>query len=371
MSSKNTSQVPNNQESNLKNLSMLTRNPGENTKAVFPVIKNPVANIKPIPYTQDPYQEPYDKMLAKDKQALYDQHKETDIQKLVQAMGGPDNYCNHFNITPAEFYSLYPDMRDKKNVSRQPQLAKNQINSGPIYYQPQPVTYNPGYSQVLESQRVPQYPQQPQYQRQIISRPPENQNLQPQRSQEFLQVNALPPPRKSEQPYVSPSYPVGPNIISNTPQRQPTPTQPISQPQTPIMNYKPALNITQTVSVPSPIKSQPIEYRPAPVPTQQHSNPVRYIQTTNMVNYQPQIHTFQSSPPRNFPQSPSFDSHSQGQSGQQRVPLMSTTTTTNYISPNRQPANYSNTNPNIQQPPTNMSYYSPTRPLSNLNYTNK
>lgn len=38
-----------------------------NERVVFPVIKNPQTQQKPIPYSQDPYQEPYDNMLAKQK----------------------------------------------------------------------------------------------------------------------------------------------------------------------------------------------------------------------------------------------------------------------------------------------------------------
>jgi hypothetical protein len=54
-------------------------------------------------------------MLAKDKQTLFDQHKDPEIKKLIQAMGGPDNFCTHFRITPAEFYNVYPEMANKKS----------------------------------------------------------------------------------------------------------------------------------------------------------------------------------------------------------------------------------------------------------------
>jgi hypothetical protein len=40
---------------------------GDNKKAVFPVIKNPSGSAKPIPYSLDPYQQPYEKQLGKDK----------------------------------------------------------------------------------------------------------------------------------------------------------------------------------------------------------------------------------------------------------------------------------------------------------------
>jgi len=39
--------------------------PPSNTqpRVVFPVVKNPHSSNKPIPYSQDPYQEPFDEML--------------------------------------------------------------------------------------------------------------------------------------------------------------------------------------------------------------------------------------------------------------------------------------------------------------------
>jgi hypothetical protein len=100
----------------MSNLTPSVQSGNEIPKAVFPVIKNPVAQNKPIPYTVDPYQAPFDSMLAKDKQTLFDQHSDPEIKKLMKSMGGPDNFINHFRITPAEFYNVYPEMANKKGM---------------------------------------------------------------------------------------------------------------------------------------------------------------------------------------------------------------------------------------------------------------
>lgn len=57
-------------------------------------------------------------MLAKDKQTLFDEHKDPEIKELINAMGGPENFCTHYRINPEEFYKLFPEMADKGSVSQ-------------------------------------------------------------------------------------------------------------------------------------------------------------------------------------------------------------------------------------------------------------
>jgi hypothetical protein len=75
-------------------------------------------------------------MLAKDKQALFDQHSDPEIKKLMKSMGGPDNFINHFRITPAEFYNVYPEMANKKGMPVQQNAMPPPVNQQPTYYQP-------------------------------------------------------------------------------------------------------------------------------------------------------------------------------------------------------------------------------------------
>jgi hypothetical protein len=60
-------------------------------------------------------------------------------------MGGPENFCTHYRINAEEFYKLFPEMADKNGVGH---IQRSEvIHTGPVYYQPQPVQYNPTHPQ--------------------------------------------------------------------------------------------------------------------------------------------------------------------------------------------------------------------------------
>lgn len=85
--------------------------------AVFKVIKNPPGQYpksQTVPYNQDPYQEQYDKMLSMNKQELFDNYTDDEIKKLMDSMGGVDNFVEHFRISNGEFEELFPEMKKKK-----------------------------------------------------------------------------------------------------------------------------------------------------------------------------------------------------------------------------------------------------------------
>lgn len=72
-------------------------------------------------------------------------------------MGGPQNFCSHFRITPNQFRKLYPEA-GIRHESNQPSRMQKKINpnqllvdDGPILYKPNPVSYNPHNSKVVRS----------------------------------------------------------------------------------------------------------------------------------------------------------------------------------------------------------------------------
>jgi hypothetical protein len=44
---------------------------------------------------------------------LFDEHKDPEILKLMDSMGGPENFCTHYRISPAEFAKLFPHLAHK------------------------------------------------------------------------------------------------------------------------------------------------------------------------------------------------------------------------------------------------------------------
>lgn len=314
-------------------------NPPENQRVVFQVVKNPQSSNKPIPYTQDPYQEPFDKMLSKDKQTLFDEHKDPEILKLMESMGGPENFCTHYRISPAEFEKLFPHLAYKGQEPQQQVQQSEVANSGPIYYQPQPVSFNPAHPQAQVVQPQPQtqtqtYSPQPMpamTQQPVQQVPPRNQPIQ--------HVNVLPPPRKSQQAYANPSYSVAPKVISNSPYR-PTPQQAqIYRPQPQI--------IARTVQQVQP-QTQPVSYFTNPTTTNRVQLTHSPIQRT--AGYTPQLKTFQSSPPRSFLPPQQVVRHTNTNYLSQTNHTRTPTTTYNTIV----------THPQINPTP---SYYTPSRTL--------
>jgi hypothetical protein len=80
---------------------------------------------------------------------LFDEHKDPEILKLMESMGGPENFCTHYRINPEECSKLFPHLAYKGANGKQPVIAHQSevVNSGPIYYHPQPVSYNPAHPQ--------------------------------------------------------------------------------------------------------------------------------------------------------------------------------------------------------------------------------
>jgi hypothetical protein len=106
-------------------------------RVVFPVIRNTQpTQQKPIPYSQDPYQEKYDTNLDKPKQTLFDSNPDPEIKRLIDAMGGPENFATHYRISPAELYRLYPEYADKRAAAPVAVQPQPQVVQQPMVIQP-------------------------------------------------------------------------------------------------------------------------------------------------------------------------------------------------------------------------------------------
>ena len=84
----------------------LTNHP---SRAVFPVIKNPTLQGKEdIPTYINPTFENsrYDQLLAMTKGTLLNYLNREEVPKLVEAMGGPENFVSHYGYSQTEYFDL-------------------------------------------------------------------------------------------------------------------------------------------------------------------------------------------------------------------------------------------------------------------------
>ena len=209
-------------------------NPYTAEKAVFPVIKNAVDpnSTKPIPYSSDPYQSEYDRMLGLTKQELFEQEPKNKIMDLIKAMGGIDNFVRHYKLSNGEFEEAFPEMRRvKKKPPQQPYYPLNQPKDPRLNLNKE-VRVEPIRNQVLEVKVNP-----PRGKPKPIYKPPEwpaqqQRYIRPTTPTPVVRRIQAPQQVQPQQRYYSPAS----RRLAPYQQQQPRPISPYQKPQRPIEN---------------------------------------------------------------------------------------------------------------------------------------
>ena len=112
------------------------------SRANYPVLRDPNPAKKPtIPFNANPNAKNYNHMLKTPKNQLARKYHPQQLIDLEQKMGGPQNFIQHFNLTPAvyDFLMRKPPM-DEIKTPHDPRRTPIPIGQRPpVVVQPVPV----------------------------------------------------------------------------------------------------------------------------------------------------------------------------------------------------------------------------------------